>query len=253
MEPLKTEPKPQEKEVKSFGFIRSDSKWNQKVSRGVLLSGLIAALTNAVAPEVFKELWQLIIGAEQSPTLFQVYRYKPELYEQYKLAIAQGSQPVQRLSTSLNPVDPLMKSVLQTYLPKASDDAIVELGSFRLAYFKDQKACKALFSSDVPNASNTFPQEHMAEFSRIFDNVVETGSSQLRPISKSTHSRQLLSGIFQEMVSDYGEDVELLSPGSAQGELPAQACKVMADFYQRILQLPSNEVAPAMRYMVTNF
>ena len=193
--------------------------------------------------------------------VFEMFKqHDPAVYEQLKQILLQSMKNRDSRQTVIAKVQTFSASLMQNYLPHASDVAIDNFAHELLRIMDNardespQLCYKLLYAKNytTPEVRTFLEGEINAEFMDTMAEVVRTAKSEPQSLPNPERSQELLQAAVEPMVEDYSEEdlMLLVKPVHDKWE-QATMCDLGRDIYRRILLLTQENASAALRYAMT--
>ena len=148
--------------------------------------------------------------------------------------------------------------VIQTRLPSASDEAVVDYMKIMLAEMKelDSRGNDLCYRFLFPEESGPidgrkyFSAEMQQADLAALALVIKTSAENPQPPPAEAEVSRQLSPIYQELGKEYGDDLLMLQHPTAPNVDKNKICTMAMSLYSKILELSENESGKILRFML---
>ena len=185
------------------------------------------------------------------PVIQELSKYEPETYKQFKQdfseAINTGKDKEETIDTIKPYFQEIFNLVYSKYLPVASDESILNFSTYLYDnIFENDEDCYAYFAQGYISEYND------DNLHKILVEVVRTGAETPTQLNDISSAQLSLAQIQEGLASTYGDDLAMLQDRRKKGADKQKICIMASDMYRRILQLPKEESATLLRYLLAN-
>ena len=218
-----------------------------------LCSFYAADQTLAPQARAWKRAYDVDQFLKRDPLYSLLLADNPTLREPLQRAVVKALEPGQR-EQGRAAIRELVATVLPTYLPRASDEALVNFvrqltRTLRTLASADPDRCYRYLFPKVSGPANLGKDDGLEELDKAVRGVVESALSRpLQPLERSGPD-STLEDVVARLATRYGNDVRVLQRPEAPGVDRAKVCALSIDLYSEVLSLPTQEAGRVLRFL----
>lgn len=177
----------------------------------------------------------------------------PTLKEPLKAALVKALETGDR-EQGVAAARSLVAAVLPKYLPKASDESVVNftkstMVGLRALASRDPDRCYRYLFPKVAGPPPLGKDEGELDLLQAMRLVVESARQNPRPAPEESAVRPILEDVMARLAMRHGDDLSLLQHPEAPGVDRAKVCTLTIDLHSEVLSLPQKEAGRLLRFL----
>lgn len=216
-------------------------------SKNLILPKLNALKAKAEIESVFKDI----------PAFSSIKKYEPATYQKIINQVSEAVKKGHSQKEVAYMVRHHISRLVESRLPHASDEAIVAYMKVMVKEMEELLALgnglcyKFLFPQLVEsvNAREVFSKETQYNDLEALDAIIRTSINK-RKLPSEAVVLPLLEPIFTELQAKFGDDVSMIENPTAIGIDKERVCQITKELYIKILDLPTQQAASVLRWIL---
>lgn len=224
----------------------------------VLFFGLNSLSKQLILPELnaHKARADVELAFADIPAYISIKKHEPALYKSIVDSMVVAKKQGNSLQQMQNIIRSKMSVLIESRMAYASNEALLTYVNVIVLEMdelqrKGEGLCfKFLFPqlSGGFDARKVISQEIRTKDLLALDEVIKT-SSVKRSIPSENQVMPYLEPVYISLYSEFGDDVSILENPSDENVDKEMLCRITADLYSRILELPPEQAASSLRWM----
>jgi hypothetical protein len=206
-------------------------------------------------------VWEAERQIEEIPFYKTLSIHDPATYQRVRVAIRESVLAGDSRDKIESRLGKVISDVLPRYLPKASDDSVVDFENslVRLLDELNHANPDACYAALFPNqfgepglVQKYATRKTQEDFLAAMNEVVESAITRPQGPPNSKKSEELLQPIKTSLAKDYGSDLKLLLNTAQNSSERKKVCEITSDMYRQIGSLPRADAGEALRYLLSS-
>lgn len=191
------------------------------------------------------------------PAFASIKKYEPETYKELVGSLSDASRQGYSQQQAIDLVRSQISGLVGSRMPHASEEAILTYMGVMVAEMGElqrqgEGLCFKLLFPQVGgglDGRKVFSQETQKKDLLALDEIIKTSNTK-KVIPSESEVMPSLEPIFASLYTKFGEDVSMIQNPTATNVDKDKVCSITMELYKQILDLPPEQAASALRWML---